>query len=290
MSSPSKISSLVELTRPYNATTLLLAFSIGYFFLSNHRIGVDFLLGSILILLVHSVATIQNDIEDFEIDKINAPLKPLQNNRITLNEAKKLQYILATCAIGLSLILLPTHFIFVVSMLLVSWVYNKQPFLLSRQPVSSLIILGLAYSLVPMLYGFILSENKIERPFILTITLWFFLRISISIMKDFKDAKGDRLFNKKTFYLTFGKSATYWLSIILSSISYLGLLFLSPYIRKFNWFLFILIFIAANNVFQRLKLLSSNNEGDANTIFKKVFFGQNQFEVLYLIWLIVSST
>lgn len=288
MSSFSKIRSFVELTRPYNATTLLLAFSIGYFFLSNNRIGNHFLLGNILILLVHSVATIQNDIADFEIDKINVPLKPLQNNRITLNEARKLQYILAACAISLSLILLPIHFIFVVSMLLVSWVYNKQPFLLSRQPVSSLIILGLAYSLAPMLYGFILNGNTIEQPFILTLISWFVLRISISVMKDYRDKKGDKLFHKMTFYIIFGKNITTWLSVIFALFGYLGILLISVYIRKVNLFLLIPTALAIKNIFVRFKLLSINEDNKANKIFHKAFFGQNQFEAIYLIWLIFS--
>jgi len=288
MLSINKIQSFVELTRPYNATAVLLTFFIGYFFFYPFQITFSFIVGAVVLLLLHSVATVQNDIEDFEIDKLNDSLKPLQSRRITLEEAKKLQYGLIICATIIALFSSPIHLIFVLLMLSLAWAYNKPPLLLSRKPVSSLVILGLAYGIIPLLYGYIVSGRTFQPSFALALALWFLLRYSISIMKDYKDAKGDKVFNKRTFYLTFGRTTTIWLGLLLSIFSYIGILTLSFNIRPLNWFFLIPIAIAFWNILTRIKLFSTHSEKEANKIFHKAFFGQNQFEAVYLVWLILS--
>lgn len=289
MASINKIQSFVELTRPYNATAVLLTFSIGYFFFYPFQITFSFIMGAVVLLLLHSAATVQNDIEDFEIDKLNDPLKPLQSKRITLEEARKLQYGLIFCTIIVALFSLPVHLMFVLLMLSLAWAYNKPPFLLSRKPISSLAILGLAYGAIPLLYGHVLSGKILELSFALALVFWFLLRYSISIMKDYKDTKGDKVFNKRTFYLTFGGSTTVWLSLFLSVFSYAGILILSINVRTINWVFLLLIAMGLRNVFLRIKLFSTHSDKEANKIFHKAFFGQNQFEAIYLLWLIISS-
>lgn len=289
MPSISKINSFVQLTRPYNATAVLLSFSIGYFFSLQQILNINYFAGAIIVLLLHSSATIQNDIEDFKIDKINAPEKPLQGKRISLKEAKIFQLILVICALAISLINFYIHFIFVVLMFIASYLYNKKPFLLSRKSFSSLAILGLVYSLGPILYGYILSKAQLTLVFILILIFWFFLRVSISIMKDYKDKKGDKIFNKKTFYLTFGNTTVAWTSIILSIFGYLGILLMSLFIRRPNWILVFLLVVAIRNVYSRVNLLTIRDDKKANIIFHKAFFGQNQFEALYFLWLIFLS-
>lgn len=242
-----------------------------------------------MLLLLHSVATVQNDIEDFEVDKINDPSKPLQSGRITLKEARILQYGLVIASLIFSLLNLPIHIFFVLLMLLLAWVYNKPPFSLSRKPISSLAILGIAYGVATLLYGYTLSGKSFRWQFVLALLLWFFLRFSISIMKDYKDTKGDRMFNKNTFYLAFGGKITSRLSLGISVLSYCGILFLSLYIRTVNLFFLILIIVVIRNILIRIKLLTIHKDEEANKIFHKVFFGQNQFEALYLLWLIFSS-
>lgn len=289
MSSISKIKSFVQLARPYNATTVLLAFSIGYFLSLQQVVNINYFVGTIIILLLHSAATIQNDIEDFKIDKINAPEKPLQCKRVSLKEAKIFQLTLVVCTLVISLINFPIHFIFVVLMLIASYLYNKKPFLLSRKPFSSLVILGLVYSLGPILYGYILNKVQLTLVFILILTFWFFLRVSISIMKDYKDKKGDKIFNKKTFYLTFGNTTVAWTSIILSIFGYLGILLISLFIIRPHWILAFLLVVAIINVYSRINLLTIRDDKKANIIFHKAFFGHNQFEALYFLWLIFLS-
>jgi len=289
MLSINKIQSFVELTRPYNASAVFLTFSIGYFFYYPFRVENNFIVGAIVLLLLHSVVTVQNDIEDFEIDKINDRSKPLQSGRITLKEARKLQCGLIIVSLIFSLLNIPIHIIFVLLMLLLAWVYNKPPLLLSRKPISSLTILGIAYGVAPLLYGYVLSGKPFQWQFALALLLWFLLRLSISVMKDYKDSKGDKAFNKHTFYLTFGSNTTAWLSILLSVTAYIGILSLSFYLRAINWLFLIPVATVIRNIFIRIKLPVVKGEKEANKIFHKAFFGQNQFEAIYLLWLIISS-
>lgn len=288
MASLSKIHSFVELTRPYNATATLLTFSIGYFLFYPFKLDLNFIIGVIVLLLWHSAATIQNDIQDFEIDKINDPSKPLQSGRITLKEAKKLQYGLIIGALIFALLNFPIPIIFVLLMLFLAWAYNNPPLLLSRKPISSLVILGIAYGAAPLLYGYALSGKTFQWHFISAVLLWFILRISISIMKDYKDVKGDKVFNKRTFYLEFGDKPIIWLSFLMPVFSYIGIILLSSGIRSINFGFIIIIAIAFRNIYIRSELFSKHTDKEANKIFHKAFFGQNQFEAVYLAWLILS--
>lgn len=279
----------VELLRPYNIPILLFSFSMGYFFLGNLRFHTDFFWGILIIILAHSFATVQNDIQDFEIDSINSPKSPLQQKIISLSEAKRLQIFLGLFLILVGLVKPIPHILFGSFALIISWVYNNTPFQLSRKPIWSIVTLGVTNTILPMAYGFSLNNDKVNPIFLTALVLWFFIRISISVLKDYKDTIGDKKLGKKTFYLVFGNKVTSLVSIICSFFAYIGIFWISLIIRPLNWILLLPLVLAIYTSLTRIKLLSAKNEVEANKIFFKVFSGENQFEALYLLWLVISS-
>lgn len=278
----------VELLRPYNIPILLSSFLIGYFFLDNLNLHIDLFLGMLIIILANSFATVQNDIQDFEIDSINSPKSPLQQKIISLSEAKRLQILLGLFLILVGLVKPVPHILFGILALIISWLYNKPPFQLSRKPVWSIVILGVTSTILPMTYGFSLNNETITSIFLIALLLWFFIRISISVLKDYKDVSGDKKLGKKTFYLVFGDKVTSLVSIICSFLAYIGIFWISLIIRPLNWILLLPLILVIYTSLTRIKLLSAKNEAEANKIFFKVFSGENQLEALYLLWLIIS--
>lgn len=277
---------LVELIRPYNATAALLALSIGFFFPSTTKNFIDFLLALIILALLNSIATTQNDIEDIKLDKVNAQGKPLQTNLISLPEAKKLKKILIMITFGLSIIHPYPNLLFFLIFMAISFMYNTRPFLLSYRPFSSIIALGLFYTLLPMLYGYEINNQNINTIFLGLLISWFLVRLSISILKDYKDEIGDNMFHKKTFYLTYGKKITARLSFALAVVGYTGIFLISLPVKKNNLLILLPLIFAVIGFLPRLILLSTKKSKRANELFHRIFFSENRFEGVYLLWLI----
>ncbi len=288
MLSSVKIRPYIELLRFYNLVVPLCSFFMGLLLLGHQHFSIDIILGVLIIILAHSFAIIQNDIADFQIDVINSPTSPLQRKLITITDAKKLQAILGILVLLAGLIRPLPHLFFGITALSVSWFYNKRPFQLSRKPIWSILSLGTTSTLLPMSYGFWLANKNVTQAFFLTLFFWFFLRISITLLKDFKDQKGDKKFQKQTFNLKFGNKFTAWTSLALALISYIGIFVTAFLIKTFNLLFLLPSLMIVYNSIIRLKLLSIKNSDEGNAVFYKSFIGENRFEVVYLLWLILS--
>ena len=287
-----KVHAFVTLIRPYNATAALLACAIGFLFPSTTKNWTDFVFALVTLLLCHSFATVLNDIIDQDVDLVNAPEKPLQVKRIMLIEAKRYTFILAILAVGLSLLHPLPQLLCTIFFLLIIYLYNCKPFQFSYKPILSVITLGFAYTCIPMLYGYMLNNNVFGifygkgLLFPGLVLAWLLVRISISMLKDYKDEIGDALFHKKTFYLAYGKRVTAVTSFILAIIGYTGILIVSFYMKTLSFVSLLPIFFCLLVFLPRVKLLATTEAKQANVLFHKIFFSENRFEAAYLLWLI----
>ena len=267
--------------------TPVLAFCIGYFFHEGQGASwVDFSVGVISVFLIHSFATVRNDINDYEIDRMNSPRKPLSSGQIDFRTARNFSLILFFILLCIAILAFPIGSTFIILMVVLAALYNERPLFLSRKPFGSLIILALMYSSLPFLYGYCLTHSQLTLAVIITVVAWFILRLSISVLKDFKDAKGDALFNKKTFYLSFGKKATIIFSLIAGVIGIFGILYAATTI-ELSWWLVIALFLGIYNIWLRWRLFEADDK-KLKSLFHAIFFGQNQFDLTYLLWILVK--
>ena len=154
--------------------------------------------------------------------------------------------------------------------------------------------MGLCYGALPFIYGYLLANGNFKSAgFLLMALFWFLTRVSTAIMKDYKDATGDRLFNKKTFYLRYGGDMTAWVSIITSTIAYIGVVAVLLLLEPKTIVLFITLalasLLASRNIMLRLSLTKTRSEKRLNSIFHKSVFRHNQFEAAVLLCLVLSS-
>lgn len=295
MRSISDVQAYVQLTRPQNATSGLLTYSIGYFLVAS-GLGLDYFTSLIILLVLHSLATVQNDIEDFEIDRANKRRGALQEQSLSLPSAKLFVQALAFTALIVAL-LSPNRRLYIIvfmGLLVLAWLYNLNPIRVSKRPILSIVFMGLCYGTLPLVFGYLVAGGSLKSTYFLTLAfLWFLVRFSTSIMKDYKDAKGDKIFNKNTFYLRYGRVTTGWTSIATSIISYVGIVVMLAIFSNKGMASTIALILASLLAFRgislRLKLPKTSNEKQLNTIFHKCFFGHNQFEAAVLICLILSS-
>lgn len=296
MSSVSTIQAYVQLTRPQNASGSVLTYCIGYFLLAR-KFSYDFFIGLLILLALHSLATVQNDIEDFEIDRANNRKSILQKGSLTIHDAKLYVQALAFLAI-VSALLSPhrrLHLIAIAGLLAIAWLYNVNPVRASKKPLLSIFTMGVCYGALPFIYGYFVAQGNITTNYFFAFVLFLFLaRISTSIMKDYKDIAGDKAFHKDTFYLDYGRKTTGWTSIFSSAIAYIGLLTILIALRpKTNILFFIMLvlvgLLALRNIIQRLALVKIQSEKGLNTVFHKSVFRHNQFEAAVLLCLILYS-
>ncbi len=294
MPSVADIQPYVQLTRPQNVSGSVITYCIGYFF-AIHTLSPDFFVGLIILLALHSLATLQNDIEDFEIDKANKRQSVLQDHHLSISGAKFFVQALVLMAVVFALLSSHRriHLTVILGLLLVAWLYNLNPIRASKKPIASILIMGLCYGALPFIYGYLVASGKpLSATFLLLAILFFLARISTAIMKDYKDVKGDKLFNKKTFYLRYGANLTAWTSFITAVIAYIGiigmLLLRSRTVALFVTLLLVII-LALRSTMLRLALTKTKNEKKLNVIFHKSVFGHNQFEAAVLLCLILSS-
>jgi len=282
-----KVQSFVEAIRPYNMMSGVLLFNIG-FFLATYKINMDYFVGIAVIILAFAYATLQNDIEDVAIDRINAPNSVIASGKLNFEEVLNFNTVLLVGLLVLSLYDFPRHVIPVLLTIIIVWSYNKPPLLLSRKPIGSIVILALMYSTIPLYYGYYSGWGQIANYYLFYLILaWFFVRISISILKDYKDARGDKIYNKKTFYLTFGDHATALVSMICGLIGYLGILVSAFLITKSFWPLILLAPLILWTLYLRFTLFSTKDVKILSRTFHKIFFGQNPLDLLFLLCLIL---
>jgi 4-hydroxybenzoate polyprenyltransferase len=291
---PDKITGLVKLTRPQNAAGSVLTYFVGYFFAAS-TVYADLFLSLFILLLLHSFATVQNDIEDFEIDRVNKRTGILQDNSITLNQAKLFCKLLIAAAVVLAVVSgqKRLNLIVIIGLLIVAGLYNLNPVRASKRPVTSIAFMGLCYGALPLIYGYLVGGGKFSAKFILLGCLFFIARASTSILKDYKDAKGDKAHNKKTFYLRYGAKTTAWVSILGASIAYIGLVAMMLASETSSWLFYLAlvlaVLLAILSIVLRVGLAKTNNEKSLNKLFTSIFYRHNQFEGALVLCLILSS-
>ncbi|MEM3507390.1 MAG: UbiA family prenyltransferase [Candidatus Bathyarchaeia archaeon] len=199
-----------------------------------------------------------NAITDVEADKISRPTRPLPSSRISLKKAINfliLLYLLCFLLI-ISLTFLwssKSTIILIIADIALTIFYSIPP-RIKNFPLLSNVIVGLHYSTLPMLAGWLLFKPFHEAPFsiILVITL---LASGVNILEDFEDIEGDRLTNAKTLPILLGKKSTI---MILNSFYSIALI-----ISILNWLIFhlpywaIAIPLEVFLMFINLKLIST---------------------------------
>lgn len=291
----SRISGIVQLTRPFNASGGILTFSIGYV-IAGSSFQSGYFVGLLILLLLHSMGTVQNDLVDKDIDAANKRASALQQKILPEIQAKWLAFSLGAFALitaSLASPSRPLHLIASCVMLVCIWAYNNKPLRTSKKPISSIVTMSICYGALPFAYGYLVAGGSTTRTsFIVFAFVWFLARFSTSILKDYKDAHGDKMMGKNTFYLRYGKLSTARISLGSSFLAYVGLLFTLPFIIDFRLLtiipLLLVTYLAANGILLRHQLSSESKESRLNSLFHRIVFRHNQMEAAVLACLIIS--
>lgn len=206
------IGALISRGWPVNLGLLTTGFLVGFF--------------------ISSYSMVINDYFDLEVDRINAPDRPLVRGVISVQEALAFGVILLTAGLVLSMTTGPFTFLVAIIFSLFSFLYNWK---FKEYGFIGNLLVGASIS-VPFIYGALLV-NEIAILVISMSMTAFFAGVGREVIKGMVDVEGDRLRDVKTIARSKGlKSASYVGAIffILAIISSLIPIFLAkvgmPYI------------------------------------------------------------
>lgn len=284
--------SALSILRPQNSISPILAFCFGYVGLvyesQNLAGAAQYIL---IIFLLHSIATLQNDIVDEHIDKDNKRNSVLIDKLLSRNQAWQLFGILCfflILTIALSdkpLVNIGFSLVFIAG----SFVYNMRPFQFSRRPILSIASLAVLLGALPVIYGTLVSDSEKMGGLILLAVSFLLFRGSTAILKDYKDVKGDTLHGKKTFLIAFGSLRTYQSTLVLSSV---GGIFLFTYLVIYSplpAFILGVVGVALGLLVLMRKQLKTADHDHANVRFHTIVKATSLLELGILVCLLLFS-
>ncbi|HET6925084.1 MAG TPA: UbiA family prenyltransferase, partial [Candidatus Saccharimonadales bacterium] len=242
-----------------------------------------------VVVLVHSIVTVWNDLVDEAGDHYNdihrvAALR--KQGLLTMVRAGL--YILVAAVVVLLRFLPLTEVLLTLVLFGLGWLYNREPVRASRRPVLSMVILALSYGALPFLMGAGLGQPT--RLVWLMLLAWMLSRASLSLLKDYKDAPGDAQAGKRTFLLRYGGTLTARLSFGLAAAGLLSLTILTVYVTDTRQLSVAgsLCIVVVGLMVLRARLFAAHDYASLNRIFHEAVQFQLVFDALVILWLRIS--
>jgi len=201
----SKFTSVAELLRPINSLMVGFAVVVGAAIASRGSVLSvvsleDLIIGFSVGFTISASSMVLNDVSDIEIDKINAPWRPLPSGRVSVLEALALFLLLSIVGLLLSYLNGLDTFIVALSTLVVAILYNvwgKKTGLIGNIMV--------AYSVaIPLVYGSLLVDNP-SRAIPYFWAMVFFSTTAREVVKDIVDVEGDKIRGVRSIAILYGE-------------------------------------------------------------------------------------
>ncbi len=160
----------------------------------------DYIAGFLVGFTISASAMVLNDIADIEIDKINAPNRPLPSGIISIRQAFICYLVLVFIGIAASLRAGLDSLIVVVAAVIVSALYDLR---LKASGFMGNVAVAFSTSL-PFLYAFTFTNN----PNYTVLVFWAMVFLSVlarEIVKDIADVEGDKLKGVKSLPILVGE-------------------------------------------------------------------------------------
>lgn len=215
-----KLLNLFVLGRTWNGASVALIAIFGYLFnVGAYNLFVILSLFASF-LLVFMAGTILNDISGFKIDQINMPYRPLQQNKVSLIEAKVFTILLSISSLFIALFTNIYLLLGIIIIIIIAVLYSSPPFNIEKRGIYANILLAIVTIFVPAMTGAMIGLNSlnVSTNFLYAVISMTVLYVGISIIKDFKDVTGDTKYNKRTFVIAAGRKNALITTVAITAI------------------------------------------------------------------------
>ena len=240
----------IDILRPTNALMAFIAVLL--MAIIGHTYNYEIILGSLCVFIATGSGNTINDYYDYEIDRINAPNRPIPSGKIELKRALYYSLILFLVSIILGFIISLENGIVVIlcTILMIIYAYDlKQRCFIGNLCVA--ILTGLTF-----VFGGLITKD-VNLGFILGFFA-FLMTLSMEIIKDIEDIEGDKKEDAHTLPIIYGTKKAVMLAVILNIITCI----LSPLLYYYNIFsiVYLIIIIIADIIFVYSAYLAVQNQ------------------------------
>ncbi|MEM0450521.1 MAG: UbiA family prenyltransferase [Nitrososphaerota archaeon] len=199
-----KAKALLALTRPPNGLMMFLGVLAGHFVSSGRAPEPpSAALAFLTAYCLNGSSMAVNDVIDLDVDRVNAPERPLPSGAVVVREALVLAAALGAVGLWSSLLLGPVTFAIAVAFYAVALAYNvrlKPLGLLGNAAVSSTVA-------APFLFGSAMASGSLEAGATALALLAGLSNLGREVVKGIADVEGDRIRGLRTVALSKGERA-----------------------------------------------------------------------------------
>lgn len=232
-------------------------------------------LSGFILAMANATSNIFNQIYDADIDKKHPEKKkrPIASGLVSKDEAMSFALVIMLITIALALILFtPAYGLSLTVIMLCCWLYNCPPFRLKKR----LILSNLGISVPRGGLGITCAYSAFADPFntvMYVAMIYFALYVfGANTLKDFADAKYDKLAGVKNFVTVWGIEKASYLVTAFTFIPFYWLL-MSSYIIEISWISFLPLLFSVAITY--LLLTKSKKEGiEGNSVLWMLFYIQ----------------
>jgi geranylgeranylglycerol-phosphate geranylgeranyltransferase len=250
-----KIKGFLQLFRfelPFSAGVCVVfgqTLALGHF-ASLHEIGAGFL----SVFFISASALILNDYFDIEIDKVNAPDRPLPSGLVTTADVIAATVIVSVIGLIISYLINFTALLIAVLLLAVGFLYNWK-YKKTGLPGNLMVSFSVGMTFV---FGGISEDLPFEKTVLFFAIISALINLGEEIAADAMDEKGDKLIGSNSLAIKYGKKKTLAISNFI--FFFVVLLSIIPFIL--GWFSLIylipILIMDTAIAYSSLKLLNSN--------------------------------
>lgn len=215
-----KVFEFLRLIRVVNSLMIGMAVIIGSLIAKGWLIDLELLIiGFFVGFFISSYSMVINDYFDLEVDRINAPNRPLVKGVVSIKEALIFSIVLLTAGLSLSMITGLFTFLVAVMFSFFSFLYNWR---FKEYGFIGNLLVGASIS-IPFIYGALLVSRISLLVISMSMTA-FFAGVGREVIKGMADIEGDRLRNVRTIARSKGLrnagcvGAMFFILAILSSL------------------------------------------------------------------------
>ncbi|MDH5807166.1 MAG: UbiA family prenyltransferase [Candidatus Methanomethylicaceae archaeon] len=259
----------IILIRPINSIMMGLAVIVGEITTINNIPKInDLIFGFLVGFFLTAKSMVLNDIVDIEIDKINAPNRPLPSGRISIESAKNYAIILIILGIFFSYIISINALLLAISAFSISIIYNFK-----GKKTGFIGNLMVAYCVaIPFLFGGIVVSNTINEKILIFFILALLTTTGREIIKGIADVEGDKIKGIKTLALKYGERK----AAIIAIIFYLIAVAITPIPIIKNivgfWYILLIIIVDFGFIYSSIKIMKKQNKETALEVKKESLF------------------
>jgi 4-hydroxybenzoate polyprenyltransferase len=176
-----------------------------------HGLRADYAWAALALGWSYVAATAVNDVADRDVDRVNHPRdagRPLVSGQASEGDLRRLHALAAVLALACAVPLGALGLGVVALSLAIGHAYSLPPLRLSYRTVLAPLVLAVAYVLVPFVLGVAAAGGRPSTGDASLAVALLALFVARIVLKDFRDRRGDALYDKPTLLLRHGTGAT----------------------------------------------------------------------------------